>query len=533
MVIVFARASKPRSLAAQVLLVQLVILSVVVLLAALMAYRQADRLVAQNTRNQVLDVAYALAADPSVVAAVRSDDPAKTLQPLADHVQLDTDTDFIVFMSLQGRRWTHPDRSLIGGRFTGTIAPATRGGEVVEDYVGSLGPSTRAVVPIRADGRPVALVSVGVRKVRARAAVLQLIPDMLASVAAVGLLSGAGAWFLVRRVRRQTLGLNARDIASLNDHHEAVLYAVREGLLIIGANATLQVINNEAGRLLGLDGTDVGRDVRHLGFSPALLELCRSTQSWVDQELSSRGRVLLVSSSPVRRGGRQVATVVTFRDRTELEAVTGELLTTKTMADALHAQAHESANRLHTVVSLIELGQPADAIAFATDELHESGRQRENVLSAIDEPAVAALLLGKVQQAVERGVRLEVDPDAHLPEGLLPSREVITILGNLIDNAVDALATHPDLDERVVTVDVAVAEQTVTVTVADTGPGIPVESRSQAFSRGWSSKPSDAIGGRGLGLALVSETVNRLGGSIEVSEPPGATFTVTLPVVFR
>ncbi|NLH69370.1 MAG: GHKL domain-containing protein, partial [Brooklawnia sp.] len=171
-----------------------------------------------------------------------------------------------------------------------------------------------------------------------------------------------------------------------------------------------------------------------------------------------------------------------------------------------------------------------EALRFATDELRATQRQRDGVLAAVEEPAVAALLLGKASQAAERGVTLEIDADAHLPADVLPARESVTILGNLIDNAIEAVVQAPNLPERTIVVDAQVDGAQVLLTVSDTGPGLTEEAAEHAFERGWSTKAVNGPAGRGIGLALVQQTVEQLGGYIAVSGPPGATFVVTLPV---
>ncbi|MFV0457739.1 MAG: ATP-binding protein [Actinomycetales bacterium] len=517
------------SLARQVLAVQVIIGLVVVAVASAMAYRLADQQVRRSTRAEVLDVAHAFAATDDVRQGLESADPAAALGPLAERVRRETGTDFVVVLSPQGIRYTHPDPDMVGGTFVGTFAPAAAGGTIVEDYTGTLGPSTRAVVPVVDDNRVIGMVAVGVRLTRTEQAVRDLLPALAAMLIVIGTLSGLGAFWLARRVRSQTLGLNTVELQRMHDHHEAVLHAVREGLIIVGVDGRLQVTNDEACRLLSIHSWDVGRPIEDLDLSNSLVDALVSPVRRTDELHASGGRILVVSTDLVRRGDRHVATLMTLRDRTELEELTGQLSTVQELADALHAQAHESMNRLHTVVTMVELGRGADAVRFATDELHSSQQLNDSVVASVDDPAVAALLLGKIAQAGERGVRLELDPEAHLP-GALPTRDVLTVLGNLLDNAIDAVAPPAELDDRTVVVDASVDNGEVVLTVADSGPGLASYEVREAFRRGWSSKSSQAPGGRGLGLALVQQTVRRLGGAITVSQPPGAVFTIRIPL---
>lgn len=529
----FAGSSRPRSVAAQVLAVQAAVALLVVLLSVATAYVQAGRQVEQEAASQVTDVARAIAATDDVRQGLASADPAAALAAFAERQRAETGTDFVVVMSVDGVRYTHPNPALVGGVYVGTIAPARAGGLVVEEYTGSLGPSTRAVVPVVVDGSVRGLVSVGLRRTRVIEALRAQWPLIVLPGVAAALLSGAGAWLVARRVRRDTLGLNARELARLHDHHEAVLHAVREGLVITDAAGRVQVVNDEAQRLLGIGPDAVGRGLGELGLTASLVATMTGGGQHADVPHVGGGRVLLVSSGEVRRGGRVVGALTTLRDRTELEELTGELGTARSLAGALHAQAHEAANRLHTVVTLVELGRPEEAVSFATDELRATQRQRDAVWAAVEEPSVAALLLGKAAQAAERGVRLDIDPDAHLPAGLLPAREAVTILGNLVDNAIDAAAgtaVGGAASGGCVTVDVQVDGPRVVLTVADTGPGLGAEEARRAFERGWTTKDAEGPAGRGIGLALVEQTARFLGGEVSVGPPPGGLFTVTLPV---
>ncbi|WP_230209267.1 sensor histidine kinase [Nostocoides sp. HKS02] len=242
-------------------------------------------------------------------------------------------------------------------------------------------------------------------------------------------------------------------------------------------------------------------------------------------------RVLVLNKARAQWEGRALGFVATLRDRTDLEHLTGELDSARGLTEALRSQAHESANRLHAIVSLIELGHPERALSFATEELQLSQLLTDRVVGAVAEPALTALLLGKAAQASERGIDLRIAPDAVWPPHTAPVRDVVTIVGNLIDNAFDAVASSGG--ERWVEVASRLDGACVVLSVADSGPGLPPEAVDAAFRRGYSTKAQGSAGRRGIGLALVAQSVSRLGGSLEVSGPPGARFTVRLPVEER
>ena len=514
------------SLARQLLLLQLVVVVVAVVVAGIAAVRAADDRATEQQRQRALSVAEALSVSGEVRAALRRDDPSQVLQPLAERVRRTSDLGFVVFMSRAGVRYSHPDPTRIGGRFIGTIAPAQAGRPFTETATGTLGPSERAVVPIRDGSRVAGLVAVGVLRETIADQVSRQLPGLLASLAIAVLAGGLLSLLVARRVRRQTRGLDPDELAALYDHHDAVLHAIREGVVVVGRDDRLLLANGEARRLLGLDDDAVGRPIAELVEDPALLAAMRGTSDAGEGLHVVGTRVLVTGQRPAERDGHQIATVTTLRDRTELEGLVRELATVRGLADALRAQAHESANELHTVVGLVELGRHEDAIAFATRRMRVTQDEVDLVQQRVGDPALAALLLAKAAACRERGVHLALAGDSDLPAAALPSEDLVTIVGNLIDNALDALAGR--LGGRI---DVRLAGDgdRVVIEVRDDGPGIPTEALDHVFEAGWSTKPGTATGRRGLGLALVDTAAARLGGRVRAANDGGAVLTVDIP----
>ncbi|MCA1218027.1 histidine kinase, partial [Streptomyces sp. 8L] len=437
----FHAARRPRSLAGQLFAMQAVLVAVIVAWCAVFAYVN-DRAQARGTATRdVLTAARSVADAPSVRAAIRTADPTAELQPYAERVRRDTRVDFVTIMDTHGIRWTHPDPEQIGMRFLGTTAPALRGKTFTETYTGTLGPSTRAVTPVLDGGRVVGLVSVGITVERISTQVKRQL-RMLSLVAGAALALGAfGTYVINARLRRHTHGLDARGLSRMYDYHHAALHAVREGLLMLDGGRRIALINDGGRELLGLDASAVGRPVADLGLPVPLTGALLASEPRVDEVHLTDERVVVVSTRPVV-GGERSGTVVTLRDHTELQALSGELDAERRFTQALRSQAHEAANRLHTVVSLIELGRVDQAVEFATSELELAQALTDRVVGAVGEPVLAALLLGKAAQAHERGVELVLAPDSRMDDGVLPAtlptRDLVTILGNLVENALDA-----------------------------------------------------------------------------------------------
>ena len=517
------------SVAAQILLLQLVVVAVVVIGGLGLAVVDARRDAVHAAGDVTLGVAEAVAASPTVRAGVRTGDPTTRLQPYAEQVRVSTGTSFVVVMSTDGIRWTHPDPAQIGGRYLGTIEAARGGATLTEEYTGTLGKSVRSVVPVVDEGRVVGLVSVGITTASVQRSIWPSLPPILLAGVGALVVGTAGAIGISRRLRRQTRGLGETQLVAMLEYYDAVLHAVREGMLLLDPSGKVQLANDEARRLLTLPDDPVGTELGELDLPTSFVERSGSAVEIRDEIQLVHDKILVVNRTSATWEGKVVGSVITLRDRTDLQAVSGELDSARSLADSLRAQNHEAANRLQTVVSLIELGRSEAAVEFATSELALAQRLTDEVVAAVDDPVLAAMLLGKTAQAAERGIELSVVEGSTVAEYGFDPQDLVTLVGNLIDNAMDATG-EVERDRRV-EVFCDLAGDRLRLRVGDSGPGLAAEQRSQVFTRGWSTKPgADGIG-RGIGLALVTEVVRRLGGRIEIGASwlGGAEFSVDIP----
>jgi two-component system, CitB family, sensor kinase len=522
------RGRRASSVARQILVLQLLVVLIVVLAALALAYLDARADQRRQAGEAALAVATTTADSPQILAALATPEPSAQLQPWAERIRRDTGTDFVVVMSPDGVRYTHPDPSQIGGRYLGSIAEAQRGESHIEQFTGTLGPSVRAIVPVRDGSAIVALVAVGITTA---AIERSLWPSLIAIAIAAGVVLAAGAvgaWAISRRLNRQTHGLGEREMTRMFEYYDAVLHAVREGLVLLDQAGRVQLVNDEARELLGLELGVVGQRVGELKLPEPMVDSVLGEGTVTDEIHLVGPRMLVVNKTPAVWSGRVVGSVITLRDHTDLQAISGELDSAKGLADTLRSQNHEAANRLHTVVSLIEMGRPDDAVEFATRELEVAQRLTDRVVTAVDEPVLAAVLLGKSAQAQERGIDFTVDPDSRVSDLAIEPSAVVTMVGNLVDNAMDAAAeTEPP---HRVAIRVVADRERFRLTVDDSGPGLSPAEAEQAFRRGWSTKGTTGGLGRGIGLALVVQAVRSHRGTISVDRGPlgGARFDIVI-----
>ncbi|MEU4385934.1 ATP-binding protein [Promicromonospora sp. NPDC023805] len=493
----------------------------------------------------VIDTVARAHADAATGRAGSVAEASGVLQPYAERVMEATQIDYLTVMDTDRTRYTHRNEWQIGRAFVGSTAPALRGETFTEVYDGTLGPSVRAVVPVVADdGEVVGMVSAGVTLDRLWDSI---VPRLVIVGIGTLLAFGAGAVaaaLLARRLDRITESKGPDELAYLFTAHEAVLHSVEEGMLLVG-DGTVVLANDEALRLLGVPDLAAPFAVADPRLSPAVRDVLGGGTP--EGPVRVGDRVLLVGRDTAAASGRNVGEVISLRDRTELQRVTGELSSVRTISEALRAQTHDFSNRLHTIATLIELGRSDEALRFVASERDLGQRLTDRVVQAIEEPVIAALVLGKAAQARERAVEMHFE--THIAPGThwLEPVDVVTILGNLIDNAIDAAAaraledtTEPAAEAWVEVYLANGDDGSLVFQVSDSGTGIADTDRERIFEHGWSTKDATA-GGRGYGLALVRQVVESLGGDIEVSHvtgtstgasagaSAGAVFTVTLP----
>ncbi|WP_327698131.1 sensor histidine kinase [Streptomyces sp. NBC_00459] len=521
------RLGLPRRMFSQVLLMQVAIAAgVAVLATGLFLAPLSDQLDDQAMR-RALAIAQTTAAQPQIAEDLQGSSPSADgpVQTEAERIRKASGAEYVVVMDMRGVRWSHTDPKEIGRVVSTDPRQALAGKEVMEIDSGTLGRSARGKVPLRdTDGKVVGAVSVGIEYDSVRALLFHAIPGLLAYAGGAMAVGALAAWLISRRVQRQTRDLAFSDIAALLAEREAVLHGIREGVVALDRSGRVRLLNDEAQRLLGIGEEAVGRSLDEALGSGRTTDVLAGRVTGTDL-LTVRGqRVLVANRMPTDDGGA----VATLRDRTELEQLGRELDSTHGLLDALRAQDHEHANRMHTLLGLLELEMYDDAAEFIGEVVGDHRATAEQIAEKIRDPLLAALLVGKATVAAERGVALWVSDRTLLPDRLVDPRGLVTVVGNLVDNALDAVAgtVHARVE-----VELRAEGRTAVLRVRDTGPGIPAEQRELIFTEGWSTKKPPAHGKRGIGLPLVRRLAERQGGSARVDEAEGggAEFTVVLP----
>jgi two-component system CitB family sensor kinase len=507
------------------------LLIVVALLAAVTVFStvQSNNSFQNNEGRRLLSVAEDVAATPAVRPALTSALRHYQLTPFARNAENLSGADFVIITLPDLTILTSPDPSQVKTRLPIGDSMIRSG----RSWVGVVGDSLVAHVPVIGDcggddtshcGKVIGFVAAGVATPTFLEGLVNSPGAALLILGIATVIGVVGSLLLAGRVKRQTFGLEPREIAGLVEHREAMLHGIREGVVGLDMAHRITLVNDQARLLLSLPSDVVGRSVGELGLNDRLVDvLTGRAGDGADEIALRRGRVLIMNRMPISSGDTAVGAVVTLRDRTEIVALQQELDTNRSTTDALRAQAHEFTNRLHTIAGLIELGEYDEVRRFVSRVSDTREAWHAEVSERIGDAAVAALLIAKASVAAEHNVGLRLTPSSRLGEvDESLSADLVTVIGNLVDNAIDALPGAGWIE-----VDIRHSNDEVLVVVTDSGPGVAPDLAEEIFRHGFTTKAAEEGGQRGLGLALTRQTCRRRRGSVEVH---GAVFTARLGV---
>jgi len=523
---------RPLRLRTQAFLSLVGVLAAVVLAGTALVAMSLRRNMEEQFELRALAIARTVAADPDLVSAVLARDEVE-VQRRAEAVRRRTGALFVVVTDVHGIRLSHPNPELIGQLVSTDPGPALAGHEVTAMQQGTLGLSARGKVPLRApDGSVRGVVSVGISatEVTARSRELLGAAVLFAGLAlAVGTFAAA---LFARRLKRQTMGLEPADLAELLREREAVLHGVADGVLAVDTAGRITVCTAEASRLLGCEPS-AGVPLAEAGLPAQVADVLAHRRAIRGEVAVLGDKAVLLTAHLVRRDGRDLGHVVTLRDRSRLDDLNRELDAVRAFSDALRAQSHEYTNRLHTLAGMLQLGHAEEALDYLRELAADPLAADTEGIAAIRDPYLRGLLVAKRAAAAERGVTLELIPESRLPGVVRAPLDVVTVLGNLIDNGVRA-AAEGRLRPARVDVSVTVAGRALHLGVADTGNGVAPERRELVFADGFTTTRDDARS-HGIGLALARQVARSHGGDVTLTDPGGpeaghgALFIAVLP----
>ncbi|WP_010495383.1 ATP-binding protein [Paenibacillus elgii] len=517
-----------------ILLICTLLFSVLTVAAGVVEY-MVTSMMEDQIGTRALKVAETVAEIPEIRQAFKLAEPSSVIQPLVEQIREKTGALYLVIGNREGIRYSHPVPERIGKEMVGgDNGPVLEGKSIISKAEGSMGPSLRGKVPIRAEnGDVIGIVSVGF-----------LLDDinrwddvyqqriLLISLAALAV-AMAGAVVIARGVRRSIHGLEPEEIGTLYMEKKAILESIREAILAVDRNGLITLANQQTLRILGLpdDTRLIGKPIREIVPKSRLLTVIRTGQSEFDVEMIMHGQEVVANRVPVfNRQNEVIGAVVSFRSKSEVYRLAEELSQVKRFAEGLRAQTHEYSNKLYVISGLIQLESYQEAVEMISKETDVHQNFIQFIMREIPDPVIGGLLIGKYNRAHELKIKFEIDPETSFKD--VPVRVdrdlLVTIIGNLADNAMEALLEYSADEEKKVTLFLSDYGEDLMIECEDNGPGIPDDWAGDIFQKGVSSKEGEH---RGIGLALVKHAVDKLGGRIlhEPSGEGGTVFSVVIP----
>lgn len=481
---------------------------------------------------RALSVANSVAWIPEVREAFHLEDPASVIQEIVTPIQQQTEAEFIVVGDVESIRYSHPQPEKIGKRMVGedNDRALLHGETYVSTAEGSLGLSIRGKTPIySADGDIIGLVSVGFLNDDIQEIIKEQTSPLWLSLALMISLGLIGAVFIANHIKKLLHNMEPEEISQLVVQKEAILQSTHEGIIAVDTNGLVTMMNTKAQQLLFIK-PGIENDYENKPLEDWLPHTRQMLDKPVhDKEMILGDTVVLVNQTPIHSKEEKLGTVLTFREKTELEGVIHELSRVKQYANAQRAQTHEFSNKLYTILGLLQLEQPEEAIDFIKKNQQIGQSWERSLTERIAEPIIHAILQGKLNQANELGVKMTIHPDSSLTYSFSEEEKdvLLTVLGNIIENAIEAVKNQAP-DKRRVSILFTDIGEDIMIEVEDSGSGIRKEDEPYLFDQGFSTKKGSH---RGNGLALSRQAINQIGGYIllEDSDLGGACFSIILP----
>ncbi|TWD96148.1 two-component system CitB family sensor kinase [Peribacillus frigoritolerans] len=488
----------------------------------------------QETGEKALSVAQTVSLLPEIKQAFRTDHPSVIIQPIAERVRRQIDAEFIVIGDENETRLSHPNPDMIGKKMVGgDNAEVWDGKSIITESTGTLGPSIRGKSPIIANEKVIGVVSVGYLQDDIEKEVSRIQRKIVLIISFILIGGLLVAFFISFNIKKAILGLEPKEIAWMFQEKHAILESIHEGIIAIDVHGKITIVNETAHKILHIP-KDVmlrGRKIEEVITHTHLLDVVSTARAEYDQEFMIDGEVFLASRIPILNGqGEIIGAVASLRNKSELSNLLQELSHVKAYAEGLRAQTHEYSNRLYTLLGLIQLGSYKEAMDFISKEVDVTQGFIHFLMKEVPDPIIAGFILGKVSLASELKIDFTIDRESSFKD--IPSEIdrdlLVTIIGNLINNAFEAVREN-EREEKRVSLFVMDLGKELIIEVEDNGKGMGSEVTELIFRNGFTTKSHQT--NSGIGLSLVQEAIDGLGGDITFSTKEGeyTIFTVAIP----
>ncbi|WP_227939671.1 ATP-binding protein [Alkalihalobacillus deserti] len=483
---------------------------------------------------RALNVAQSVSEIPEVKEAFFTEHPSEIIQPIAEAIRIKTESEFIVVGNREGVRYSHPLNGRIGKIMVGDDNERALylGESYVSEATGSLGPSIRGKVPVFSnDGEIIGVVSVGFLINDIEMTIGTYVTEIWYWIIICILIGIIGATLISLHVKNSILGLEPDEIGRLFQEREAIFQSIHEGIIAVDKKGRVTMCNQNAAKVLNIDEEKVkGKNIKDLVAHTQIMEVLETGQAQYNQELWVNNELFILNRVPVYYDQQLRGAVSTFRNRTEIEKLADEMSKVKQYSEALRVQTHEFSNKLYTISGLLQLDKTKEAIGFINKESKKQQEWIHFLIHSVGDSYVSAALLGKLNRAHELGIKMTINSNSELISPLTEQQRegLVTILGNLLENACDAVKESEN--EPHITIFFTDIGHEILFEIEDSGLGISDGDLQKFFTKGFTTKKGSH---RGIGLALVQQILKELDGylTLESSDLGGTCFILTIPKV--
>ncbi|MDY1038829.1 sensor histidine kinase [Lelliottia sp. CFBP8978] len=518
---------RPMKLNTLVTLMVCGVIGSVLLVIFALYFMQITKATRDGVKDTALAIARTLADSPDVKRGLLLPAEKSQIQPLADAVTQRNDLLFAVVTNMQGVRFSHPDNTLLGKPFIGDdLKPALEGKENVAINHGVLAEALRVFTPVYDNAhQQIGVVAIGISLNKVDEQIGRGRWDVIWTVLFSALMGSLGIWGVVHLLKRVLFGLEPYEISALFEQRQAMLQSLKEGVIAVDSQGHVTMINHAARQILLLPMNNTN-EPRHVPMLASLRRVSQTGQALQDQEIDCNGRLLLCNTFPVKSQNAVIGAICTFRDKTEIRQLMQRLDGMVSYVDALRTHSHEFMNKLHVILGLLHMKRYDKLEEYIIQTAQNYQTDIGAIQRKIKSPVIAGFLLGKMNRAKEAGITLTLADECLVPD--TPNTEqvtvLITVLGNLIENALDAMSDNAEGEIGLL---MHYQNGWLSCEISDDGPGIDPARLEHIFTKGYSTKGEN----RGVGLFLARQQLGELGGEIAVESEPGVftQFFVQIP----
>lgn len=519
----------PIKLSSSVTLMLCAVISAVLLAVYTLNFIQISTLTRSSVQDTALAVARTLASSPTVIDGLKAPPKQSPIAKLAENVQIRNDLLFVVVTDMAGIRYSHPTARNIGNRFIGNDIEATlRGQENTSVSQGTLVEALRVFTPVYDNThRQIGVVAVGISLREVNEQLNESRWNMLWAVLFSLLVGTIGSMLLVQTLKRILFGLEPYEISTLFEQRQAMLQSLKEGIIAVDKQGTVTLMNLSAQKMFHSSVEPaLGKHKPPEQMVAVLHEVLHSGTAIQDREIFCFDRQLLCNAVPIYTKNKTTGAICTFRDKTEINQLTQRVNGMVSYVDALRERSHEFMNKLHVILGLLQLKHYDKLENYILQTANNYQMEIGSLQSKIQSPVIAGFLIGKISRVQETGQELILAEASFLPDNTNEQQitVLITTLGNLIENALDALGQQKDGEIEIF---LHYLNGILNIEVSDNGPGIEQKDISSIFDKGYTTKGEQ----RGVGLFLVKHQIENCQGNIHVESEPGVLtrFFIQIP----